>query len=146
MSLLTTKRPPTLTIVFGRVGLFWSTMMELDVSFKTFRCANSVYQGSRAKADRWNSTGYSGCKARFTARFVNIAASVDVIPNWRIILESEYRTHNHLNCGATHTRVKDIPVDRLNQPDGSSCGVMVIATSYSYIQGHGQFELQQVTK
>ncbi|EEY56973.1 uncharacterized protein PITG_10521 [Phytophthora infestans T30-4] len=72
--------------------------------------------------------------------------SVDVIPNWRIILESEYRTHNHLNCGATHTRVKDIPVDRLNQPDGSSCGVMVIATSYSYIQGHGQFELQQVTK
>ncbi|KAG6958539.1 hypothetical protein JG687_00009327 [Phytophthora cactorum] len=78
--------------------------MGLEFSFKTFCCVNSVYQESRAK-------GYTGCKAKFTARFVNIASSEEEVPNWRIILESEYRTYNHLNCGAPHTRVKDIPVD-----------------------------------
>ncbi|KAF4027864.1 Retrotransposon gag protein [Phytophthora infestans] len=63
--------------------------VELDFSFKMFRYVSSVYQGSRTKEDRRNNTGYTGCKARFTARFVNIAASVDVIPNGRIILESD---------------------------------------------------------
>ncbi|KAG2780605.1 hypothetical protein Pcac1_g9477 [Phytophthora cactorum] len=85
--------------------------MGLEFSFKTFRCVYSVYQEYRAKGDRSNNTGYTGCKARFTARFVNIASSEEEVPNWCIIAESEYRTHNHLNCGSTHTRVKDIPVD-----------------------------------
>ncbi|KAF4041645.1 hypothetical protein GN244_ATG06162 [Phytophthora infestans] len=68
-------------------------------------------EGGQAKAVRQTDDGQQTNQARFTARFVNIAASVDVISNWSIILKSEYRTHTHLNCGATHTRVKDIPVD-----------------------------------
>ncbi|KAG6962460.1 hypothetical protein JG688_00008567 [Phytophthora aleatoria] len=60
--------------------------MGLEFSFKTFRCVNSVYQESRAKGDRSNNTGYTGCKARFTARFVNIASSEEEVPNWRIAI------------------------------------------------------------
>ncbi|KAG2765942.1 hypothetical protein Pcac1_g22636 [Phytophthora cactorum] len=62
--------------------------MGLEFSFKTFCCVNSVYQESRAKGDRSNNTGYTGCKAKFTARFVNIASSEEEVPNWRIILEN----------------------------------------------------------
>ncbi|KAF1781952.1 hypothetical protein GQ600_19551 [Phytophthora cactorum] len=79
--------------------------MGLEFSFKTFRCVYSVYQEYRAKGIE------ATTQARFTARFVNIASSEEEVPNWCIIVESEYRTHNHLNCGSTHTRVKDIPVD-----------------------------------
>ncbi|KAG3028538.1 hypothetical protein PC120_g4831 [Phytophthora cactorum] len=56
--------------------------MGLEFSFKTFCCVNSVYQESRAKGDRSNNTGYTGCKAKFTARFVNIASSEEEIFPW----------------------------------------------------------------
>ncbi|KAG2858029.1 hypothetical protein PC113_g10179 [Phytophthora cactorum] len=56
--------------------------MGLEFSFKTFRCVYSVYQEYRAKGDRSNNTGYTGCKARFTARFVNIASSEEEIFPW----------------------------------------------------------------
>ncbi|KAG3085441.1 hypothetical protein PI125_g19221 [Phytophthora idaei] len=56
--------------------------MGLEFSFKTFRCVNSLYQESRAKGDRSNNIGYTGCKARFTARFVNIASNEEEIFPW----------------------------------------------------------------
>lgn len=84
---------------------------DLEFTFRTYRCTSSIYQESRAKGDRSRGSGYTGCKARFTARYVNIAPEDCDSAIWRVIVESEYRTHNHPTIGAIHTRVKDIPID-----------------------------------
>ncbi|KAG3201941.1 hypothetical protein PC128_g3529 [Phytophthora cactorum] len=91
--------------------------MGLEFSFKTFCCVNSVYQESRAKGDRSNNTGYTGCKAKFTARFVNIASSEEeIFPHWGVVEQAirseihptadEKLTQAHRNNKSSQDRLK----------------------------------------
>ncbi|RLN53846.1 hypothetical protein BBJ28_00022879, partial [Nothophytophthora sp. Chile5] len=89
------------------------TQMPTNVkfSFRTFRCKCSIYQPPRGKGDRDTRTNYTGCEARFTARLQNIAVDGHK-PHWRILIEDEFRLHNHPTLStAANEGVRTMPTE-----------------------------------
>ncbi|ETL77821.1 hypothetical protein L917_21261 [Phytophthora nicotianae] len=68
--------------------------IEMEYSYKVFRCTHGCHQKSRGAGHCTTPVRFTGCKARFTASVMDVGAEGDK-PDCKIILRNWTWTHNH---------------------------------------------------
>ncbi|ETK71166.1 hypothetical protein L915_21543 [Phytophthora nicotianae] len=68
--------------------------IEMEYSYKVFRCTHGCHQKSRGAGHCTTPVRFTGCKARFTASVMDVGAEGDK-PDRKIILRNWTWTHNH---------------------------------------------------